>query len=105
MVAVPTGILATGFAFELRRRRDAYHAELREALKDGTVDVRERQHLEEVRKALDLDEADAADLEAATWSFPSSRSEGRGRLITCPHCGELLDGSEVKPMSPTDPSL
>jgi voltage-gated potassium channel len=110
MVAVPTGILATGFAFELRRRRDAYDAELRAALKDGTVDAEERQHLEEVRRALDLDEADAADLEAATRSFPSPYYDGEARLTTCPHCGELLDGSEAKPMSPTamsptDPSF
>jgi voltage-gated potassium channel len=104
MVALPTGILATGFAFELRRRRDAYDAELRVALADGRVDEAERQHLEEVRKALDLDESDAADLEEATRSFPSVPVDG-APLVTCPHCGEILDGSEAKPLPPSDPSI
>lgn len=103
MVAVPTGILATGFAFELRRRRDAYEAELRAALQDGSVDPSERQHLETVRKALDLREAEAADLEAANRLFPGALA-GETPMLICPHCGEFLDGTEAKPPRPVDPS-
>jgi voltage-gated potassium channel len=103
-VAVPTGLLATGFAFELQRRRDAYDAELRAALADGGVDAEERQHLEEVRKSLDLDEAGAAEVEDATRRFQGVPSGG-AHLVICPHCGECLDATESKPLFPSDPSI
>ncbi len=103
MVAVPTGILATGFAFEMRRRRDAYEAELRAALQDGSVDLSERQRLEAVRTALDLNKADAADLEAATRLFPGALA-GEAPMLICPHCGEFLDATEAKLVPPADPS-
>jgi hypothetical protein len=25
-------------------------------------------------------------------------------MLTCPHCGEFLDGTEAKPIPPTNPS-
>lgn len=86
VVAVPTGILATGFALELRKRRDLYSQQLQIAREDGLIDDAERAHLEQVRLSLDLTEETVSDLE----STPATP------MAECPHCGELL-AEPVKP--------
>ncbi len=89
IVAIPTGILATGFALELRRRHDVYTGELAQALEDGRIDASEREHLEEVRQVLSLTREATASLEDSTRRLGHTLSEP---LTFCPHCGEhLLD--------------
>jgi len=88
MVALPTGILASGFAAELRRRRRTYATELRRALSDGVLDETERLHLDALRADLGLQHEDVAedDADAAT-------AEHRRRASAppaCPHCGGAL---------------
>lgn len=96
VVAVPTGILATGFALELRSRRDRYTQQLQLAREDGVIDETERAHLEQVRRSLDLARDTISDLESApgepTIAHPTP-------MKACPHCGELLAGP-VKPPIP-----
>ncbi|MDH3684811.1 MAG: ion transporter [Myxococcales bacterium] len=94
-VAIPTGILATGFALELRQRREIYDAELRVALEDGNVDPEERAHLEALQRALDLDSEQVKELEEVV-----QRLALRAPIHTCPHCGEVLDGAPAKPLTP-----
>jgi len=85
MVALPAGILASGFSLELQRRREAYTNEVRRALTDGRVSRREMRRLERHRDELGLSRSEAQLLMQCEEA--SRRDEG----ATCPHCGELLD--------------
>ncbi len=87
VVALPTGIFASGFALELRSRRDEYAREVRTAMADGMIDSEERAHLEAVRESLALTEEAIRGLEPPE-PIP---------LATCPHCGELLLGPAKDP--------
>ncbi len=88
IVAVPTGILATGFALELSKRRERYLQEVLIASADGVIDDAERAHLEEVRQALDLSPANTSRMQESP-SFLASAPQAVPS-IECPHCGELL---------------
>ncbi|MAE95602.1 MAG: Ion transport protein [Deltaproteobacteria bacterium] len=92
VVAVPTGILATGFALELRKRREQYREELAAALEDGVIGSDERARLDELRESLSLSAETTADMEVSSLGL----LEMAGRqLQACPHCGELLvDGAK-----------
>ncbi len=95
MVALPTGILASGFNEELRRRRSRYDAAVRDALEDGVIDADERVALERVRHDLGLTEesvASAGDaLRSRTAPAPRPAPECLAALEKCPHCGESLE--------------
>jgi len=86
MVALPTGILASGFNVQMRRRQQKFNVLLKEVLRDGIVTDQEWQDLEELRKELDLDEEEAQLL--------IQLSEARKQnLHQCPHCRGLLHPS------------
>jgi len=87
MVALPTGILASGFSEELRRRQQRYDAEMRAALADGVIDRLEREHLERLRRELGLSEEEVAGLGGERRGGPPFRGESR----KCPRCGEALE--------------
>ena len=82
MVALPAGILASGFSEQLRQRREQYNVMLREALKDGEITEEEIRALERVRKNLGLRESDAELLMqfAKRAALPPR----------CPHCHEVI---------------
>jgi voltage-gated potassium channel len=85
MVALPAGILASGFADELRRREREYEFEVAKALEDGVITPSERRDLESLRKELELPE-EATNALAKEAVLP---------LANCPHCGKELD-SEIE---------
>lgn len=85
MVALPTGILASAYTEQLRRRSERYrrHADL--ALEDGELSELEISELEELRKDLGLDRNVAAEI----LGFKREHHL-RGRSLSCPHCGHSL---------------
>lgn len=85
MVALPTGILASGFSEELRRRQRIYGAEMRSALADGILDADEEAHLEALRRKLGLSEEEVEGL-----GDERRRAAASSRDDKCPHCGEGL---------------
>jgi voltage-gated potassium channel len=85
MVALPAGLLASGFIEELRRRRMEYQSLVQEVLSDQVVTNEEERRLEESRIALGLSEERAADVMGR-----ETRRSG-GRSGACPHCGAPLE--------------
>ena len=81
MVALPTGILASTFADELRRRREDFFEEAGQAWDDGTLSPDELASLEALRErsGLAADEAERLLREAARQRI------GAGAM--CPRCG------------------
>lgn len=94
MVALPTGILATGFSAQIRRRRAVFADAADLVLADGHVDPSEKRYLEEVRTGLFLSREEVSDLDptegGAAARLPPVRS---AEPASCPHCGERLPGS------------
>ncbi|WP_419147773.1 ion transporter [Pseudoalteromonas 'SMAR'] len=83
MVAIPTGLLASSFAEQLRKRRDAFNEAILHALVDGEVDENERQHLEALRIELGLSPLEA---NQAIKLMTSQRVHH----MYCRHCGKKL---------------
>ena len=85
MIAMPAAIMASGFAENVRSRKQEYNLHVQRYLIDGVLDDGERQELEELRKELGLDSDEALQLlhtklQQARRAVPKS----------CPHCGESL---------------
>lgn len=78
MVALPAGILASGFSLELHKRRESYRLQVQQALEGGMTSADARE-LEAARNALGVSEEDAQLIMGA---------ERAGS--TCPHCGKSL---------------
>ncbi len=89
MVALPAGLLASGFSEALRRRRMAFEQVVGDVMEDGVIDMDERVRLRETQEQLGLtkDEAEA---------ILKSRRQSTGKptpqpaKTVCPHCGEPL---------------
>ncbi len=88
MVALPTGILASGFAEQLRQRSDRFKASAESALDDGVITADEREELEELRKELGLGEHAASQILDAGMVKRAIDTPGTSQ---CPHCGEALE--------------
>ena len=83
IAALPAGILASGFASEIRRREHSFHRALEHALADGRISAEDAMNLEKVRHALGLSESEATALRLDVLN--------ELRQIThCPHCGRPL---------------
>ncbi|MFB9885235.1 ion transporter [Balneatrix alpica] len=82
MVALPAGILASGFSDQLHRRRQEYQQALSEALEDGHMSHSEASELEELRQELGLSESQVTLLQQK-W-------QRRQHRCSCPHCGAEL---------------
>ncbi|PHS75839.1 MAG: hypothetical protein COB59_11345 [Rhodospirillaceae bacterium] len=86
MVALPAGILASGFNNALHRRRLALEEQVQDALQDGVISEDEQQDLDKLAQHLNLNKADVqAIMEAA--AHQRKTAEGG----TCPHCHLPLD--------------
>lgn len=73
MVALPAGLLASGFMEALRERRERYTEMVETALKDGVIDAAEQQLLQHMRDALGMSDEEAQKIIAR------SRREGEMR--------------------------
>ncbi|MBI2239686.1 MAG: ion transporter [Magnetospirillum gryphiswaldense] len=80
MIALPAGVLASGFSEQIRQRRQEYREAVERALEDGTITRRERRHLDDVRLQLGLSEEQAAAILEHAVTHPDH----------CPHCGGVL---------------
>ncbi|QTL35598.1 MULTISPECIES: ion transporter [Pseudoalteromonas] len=83
MVAIPTGLLASSFADQLRKRRDAFNEAVLHSLSDGVVDEQEKEHLEALRIELGLSPVEA---NQAIKIMTSQRVHN----LYCRHCGGKL---------------
>ena len=81
MVALPTGIIASGFANAFRRKRDSFEQELDIALEDGEIDNDESIALEKIQDELGLSDEDAEQI------LQSSLQRYKKDLKACPKCG------------------
>ncbi len=85
MAALPAGILASGMADQLRRKREALADQYRAALEDGVIDTDEAHELEEYRKNLGLSKLLATEI-----LKDQQKSALSHKLSFCPNCGEDL---------------
>ena len=88
MVALPAGILASGFSDQIRRRREAFNAEIESALQDGVISEIEEEELTALRKRLRISASDADEVYRAI-------ARRREKMQYCPHCGESLLGVKI----------
>jgi len=84
MVALPAGLLSSGFSSELHRRRKKYSEMVETALEDGVISDEEEVALKEVREDLGIRAEDAKDILETEM-----RVSGDG-IAACPHCGKAL---------------
>jgi voltage-gated potassium channel len=86
MIALPAAIMASGFAENIRDRKQKYNRYVRRLLKDGILDEQKRWQLEELRRELGLDSDEALEL---LHEILQHTEHGEAR--TCPNCGHTLD--------------
>lgn len=84
MVALPAGILASGFNEALHARRREFSAKVSAALADGVIDDVDRENLRELQEDLGMTAHEAAELLKAGY-----RKHHPGHKI-CPECGTDL---------------
>lgn len=85
MVALPTGILASAYTEQLRRRSERYRRSADRALEDGELSDQEIAELEELRKDLGLDKEVAEEI----LSWKRAHQPGR-EMRRCPSCGQAI---------------
>ncbi len=91
MVALPTSILATGYAQQLRLSTTTYRNRADEALDDGIIDEEEARDLEELRVDLGLGRHTASQiLDAGMVARALQGGQSRSGPV-CPHCQRALD--------------
>lgn len=83
MVALPAGILASGFSDALHRRRHKLERDLNRALEDGEFDASERSFLASRARSMSVSDEELADI-------LQSREEKAAVSVCCPHCGKSL---------------
>ena len=88
MVALPAGILASGFNQALHTRRETLRRDVDEALDDGVINSAELAMLEAKREELNLSEAELRELLAEISRYRSLQPKSDEK---CPHCGRSLD--------------
>lgn len=85
MVALPTGILASGYAEQVRLRSNEYKAKADEALDDGILSQSEISELEDLRQELGLGEYTASQI--LDTRVVRNALERDAAEFECPHCG------------------
>lgn len=95
MVALPAGILASGFNEALHRRRRRFESFVEDALLDGVIDMTEHVQIRSKSEELGISEGEAAAIMKSTHERAQIRSG------YCPHCGKLIRGTrEERPKHP-----
>ena len=80
MIALPAGVLASGFSEQMRIRREEYREAVEKALEDGRLNQGGRRLLEQTRRSLQLSDEEASLILRHAVETGSS----------CPHCGQSL---------------
>lgn len=83
MVALPAGILASGFSNALHRRRKSLRREVGKALQDGVIDAHERSELQSHGASMSLAQDEVTEM-------LEQGVEVSVRGACCPHCGKPL---------------
>ena len=86
MAALPAGILASGLADHLHRRRDSLRNQFRLALEDGVITGDEGRELEALRKELGI----SREVARAIYEEVDSRQR-KVASCTCPQCGHRFE--------------
>ncbi len=82
MVALPAGLLASGFSEQLHQRRQEFEAAVSRTLARGAITPEEGDELKEIRSRLGLTDHQAAEI---VRLLAQRRAHAR-----CPHCGGAL---------------
>ena len=85
MVALPAGILASGFDNALHRRRAMLQERVQDAMKDGVISPDEEEELDKLIRHLNLNTVDANAIIYAVKHKQAQDVDAR-----CPHCGKSL---------------
>ena len=102
LVALPAGILASGYSEAIRQRRAHYEKVVDDVMEDGVITAEEQQILNDTQEALGLD---AEDVDSILDSSRNKKIEKEiGNIVNniekemktalnnrCPHCGEAVD--------------
>ena len=86
MVALPAGILASGFNNALHRRRVMLEERVHDAMQDGEISDAEQADLDALVRRLNLNDVDARAIQFAVQHQRAKVAQG-----VCPHCGKDLD--------------
>lgn len=84
MVALPAGILASGFSNALHRRRTQLEDKVTDILSDGVITEEEEEELANLLQNLNLSPADAKALIFAAENMDKTN-------LLCPHCGKPIN--------------
>ncbi len=84
MVALPAGILASGFNEALHKRRKQYEQVVDDALKDGVIDANDHEQLRLMQEELGLSSHEAANMLKAGYRKMSAGTE------ICGQCGKTV---------------
>ncbi len=91
MVALPTSILATGYAHQLKLSTTTYRNRADEALDDGIIDEKEARDLEELRVDLGIGKHTASQILDAGMVRRALQGDQVRPGPVCPHCRKALD--------------
>lgn len=91
MVALPAGLLASGFSDQLHKRRQAFRSMVDEALEDGDVSADEESALEEAKDELGLTEDDFDMILQSSKRHMAETPRIKFAPLLCPHCGKQVD--------------
>lgn len=99
MAALPAGIIASGLADHLHRRRDLLRDEFRAALEDGRIDLTEGRKIDKLRRELGIGREVAHSIHQEV-----RRRHARPSTCTCPNCGHefRVDKRDHSDRSPFD---
>ena len=86
MVALPAGILASGFNNALHRRRVMLEERVHDAMEDGVISEEEQEELDALVRRLNLNDVDARAIQFAVQHQRAKVAQG-----VCPHCGKDLN--------------
>lgn len=81
MVAVPTGLLASSFSEQVRKRRQVFEDAVHEQLIDGSLGEAQLSHLEDLRYKLGLSKLEAN-------KAIKAQLNARSAQLFCRHCGK-----------------
>ncbi len=94
MVALPAGLLASGFSEQLHQRRQEFEAAVSRTLAKGAITPEEGDQLKEIRSRLGLTDHQAAEILRLLAQ--------RRSAVRCPHCGGALGPGEPAAAEPAD---